>query len=248
MQAELLAQQRLRVGDQLVHLLLDDLDSVLLDEGQSTPRSPASQAAICAKTSPWVDLRDANVAQDEAHHLVVELAGADEVDRRDVERLAVGRRGLAVKASRDRPSGIRPVRRVLDEGHQLALGEHRLDGANILRVRPAEKRVVHQDDVAFREAILSQPLDDGLDRVRQRADVRREVVLAFRDEASVAVADRGAEVTALADDERVRHALEHQPHLVDDAHRRRCAALEVIGSIRSGRVTMVSLIGTPPER
>ena len=67
-------------------------------------------------------------------------------------------------------------------------------------------------------ALLADPLDDGLDRVRQRADVRREVVLALRDHAPVGVADGGAEVAALADDERVADALEHQPHLVDDAH------------------------------
>ena len=99
-QAELLAQQCLRVGDQLVHLPLDDLDSVLLDEGQHAALARVAGRDLREEVALG-DLRDANVAQDEAHHLVVELAGANEVDRRDVERLAVGRRGLAVKASRD---------------------------------------------------------------------------------------------------------------------------------------------------
>ena len=85
-------------------------------------------------------------------------------------------------------------------------------------MRPAEEGVVHDDDVALVEAVLADPLDDGLDGVRQRADVGGEVVLALGDEASVGVADRGAEVAALADDERVGDLLEHQPHLVDDAH------------------------------
>jgi hypothetical protein len=57
-----------------------------------------------------------------------------------------------------------------------------------------------------------------LDRERQRADVRRQVVLALRDHAAVGIADGGAEVAALADDERVPDALEHEAHLVDDAH------------------------------
>ena len=68
--------------------------------------------------------------------------------------------------------------------------------------------------------VLADPLDDALDRERQGADVSRQVVLALGDHAAVGVADGRAEVAALADDERVADALEHQSHLVDDTHER----------------------------
>ena len=66
--------------------------------------------------------------------------------------------------------------------------------------------------------LLADPRDQALHRVRQRPDVGRQVLLPLGDHPPVAVADGGAEVTALADDERVADALEHQAHLVDDAH------------------------------
>ena len=58
----------------------------------------------------------------------------------------------------------------------------------------------------------------ALHGVGERPDVGGEVILAFGDHAPIGGADGGAEVAALADDEGVGHSLEHQAHLVDDAH------------------------------
>ena len=84
---ELLAQQRLRVARQLGHLR-EMISSPYLSISACRRVSPVRQAAICANSHPG-SVRHAGVAQDEAQHLVVELALADEVDGRDVERLAV---------------------------------------------------------------------------------------------------------------------------------------------------------------
>ena len=72
-----------------------------------------------ARTRRPASSRDAHVAQDEAQDLVVEFALAYEEDRRDVERLTVGRRRLGVEAARHGAAGVRPVRRVLNERHEL---------------------------------------------------------------------------------------------------------------------------------
>jgi hypothetical protein len=87
-------------------------------------------------------------------------------------------------------------------------------------VGSAEEGVVHDEDVALVDRLLSDPRDERLDRVGKRADVRGEILLPLGHHAPVAVADGGAEVTPLADDERMADALEHQAHLVDDAHER----------------------------
>ena len=104
-------------------------------------------------------VRYADVPQDEAQHLVVELALADEMDRRDVERLAVRRGRLGVEAPGDGPAGVRPVRRVLDERDELAVAEHRHDRAHVLAVRAADEGVVHDEDVALVDPLLADPRD-----------------------------------------------------------------------------------------
>ena len=123
-----------------------------------------------------------------------------------------------MKAPGDRPTGVRPVSGVLDEREQLAVAEDRHDRARVLGSRAADEGVVHDEDVALVVGLLADPRDHALHGVRQGPHVRREVFLPFRHHSSVGVADGGAEVAALAHDERVAHPLEHQAHLVDDAH------------------------------
>ena len=214
---ELLAQQGLGVAHQLLHLGEEQFGAVLVDHRleASLPRPAGGDlgehVALCR-------LRHADVPQDEAQHLVVELPLPDEVDGRDVERLAVGRGRLGVEAPGDRPAGVRPVSGVLDEREQLAVAEDRHDRAHVLAVRSADEGVVHDEDVALVDRLLADPRDHALDGVRKCPHVRREVFLPFRHHSSVGVADGGAEVASLAHDEGVAYALEHQAHLVDDAH------------------------------
>ena len=215
--AELLTQQRLRVADQLLHLRLDQVDPVLVDDCLQARLTRPARGDLSEDVALG-RLGDAHVAEDEAQDLVVQLTFANEVDRRNVERLAVGRRGLCMEAPWHGPAGVRPVRGVLDEGQEIAVAEDRHDRPHVLAVSAPDEGVVHDEDVALVDPLLADPRDQALHRVRERSDVGRQVLLPLGDHASVAVADSRAEVTSLADDKRVADALEHQTHLVDDAH------------------------------
>ena len=96
--------------------------------------------------------------------------------------------------------------------------EDRDHDRDVGRVGGAAVRVVVEDDVALVDVVAEDP-DHVLDDLRHRAhEHRRRVRLGQL--VALRVEDAGAEVLGLADDRRVRHAVEDAGHLLGDRRER----------------------------
>ena len=109
---------------------------------------------------------------------------------------------------------VEQMRRGTGEADQLAVVEDGHDDRDVGRVGRTEVRIVVQDDVA-RVDVVAQQRDHALDDLRHGAHEHRRGVR-LGDVVALRVKQARAEVLGLADDRRVRHAVEHTRHLLGD--------------------------------
>ena len=206
---------RLALGavEDLVHRLHDRLAAIVLDQREQTALAHARRADHRPQIAHEV-VRVAHVGRDHLQHVVAQLAGVVELERRDPQPLLpdLGRARVvgAVRGAAD----VRLMGAVdRPEGH-LPVHEDRHEGGEVRQVVVAVVRIVQEEDVA-RPHARAEEVTHGLHRPRDGAHVDRHV-LGLGDEPRLAVADRGGEVTAGVEDLRVRRAQHRLAHLLDD--------------------------------
>ena len=118
------------------------------------------------------------------------------------------------REAREGATDIEQVGRGTREADQLALMEDGHHNCDVGRVGRAEVRIVVENDVAGVDVVAEQR-DDALDDLRHRAHKHRSRV-GLGDVVALSVKQSGTEILGLANDRRVRHAVEDAGHLLRD--------------------------------
>ena len=164
------------------------------------------------------DFRRAGVGADQRLHVAVDLAAAQDLERRDQQALLKEVGGIAAVGARDLAAEVGLVRDVADEADDPLAHEHRRDDGDVGRVVLAGLvGMVDDEGVARLDRIAKAPADFVHLR-RQRPDMQR-LRNALRHHAALAVEDREGEILALLDDGGIARAQHVERELAGDLER-----------------------------
>jgi hypothetical protein len=211
---EHLAPERLGgVGEECVEARLDGVAPVAGEQLLDAAGAHAGGSALGVDVAGQA-VRHARVAGDDPQHRLVRHAGVVELDRRHHQPLLVGRRGVARHRAGHHPADVVVMAEGLDEGHHLALVEHRDGDAQVRQVPDAALRQV---DVVV-EVDVARPHRREREIAHHRMHERR--VRAPGELAQPPVVDPGPEVVLVADHRRARGAPDRLLHLGLDRRQR----------------------------
>ena len=160
---------------------------------------------------------DADVREDDREDLRVEPARFEELYRRQPQALLLDLGRVRGEAAGDDAADVGPVTGIGEPAPELPAIEERLDELDVHQVRPAEIRIVQDEDVAVieRDSLLAYPIDHRLRRELHRAHEHRQTELTLCDQlARIAVIDAVGAVERLRDHRAERRAHEREIHLV----------------------------------
>ncbi len=197
--------------DDPIHGVGDRVPAVAVTEAPDPLDPAAAGRQLCGEVAPH-ELGNTDVGLDEAHQLVVGLAGADQPLMREADPLLVHVSRVGCPPAGALPADIGPV-----SGHDRERDQHVFveDGRVHRRVRdvcPGQVRVVHDQYVSLTEPGEAVDLDAGSDGVRERADEPGDPGC-LRPEASVGADDAEPEVLDLVQEGVVCRSDERAIHL-----------------------------------
>ena len=185
-----------------------------------SPRSPARQAATCARRSPSTCTGWRVFFSMMRNSVVFSSPGVVELEQGHPQPLLVDLGRVHGDAAGRDPADVGVMRHRRRPALELAVDEDRLDHVDVGQVLAAEAvRVVGDEDVA-RLRRLAELLEHVAHRRRERPELDGERQ-PLRDHLAVAVAERGRVVHRVAHDGRVGAPHHHQRHLVGDRARAR---------------------------
>jgi hypothetical protein len=187
--------------------------AVVGDEREQPPLAHAGRADHGAQVAHEV-VRVADIGGDHAQHVVAQLAGVVELERRDPEPLLPDLSRARVVGAVGRAADVALMGTVDRPERDVAADEHRHERCQVRQVIVSVVGVIQEIDVAGLHSSL-EGIAHRLDRPRDRADVNGHV-LGLRDQTRSRVAERGGEVPARVEDLRVRRAEHRLAHLLHD--------------------------------
>src|SRR5204863_4988988 len=119
--------------------------------------------------------------EDRRHRSVVRLPLCVAADGGYANALLIELGRLPRDTPRGHAADIAPVRAGDRKRKELPVEEYRVDGRDVVQVRAARVRIVVQEDVTWID-VVTEALEDGPDRPRDREDVHRVIRRRLGDE------------------------------------------------------------------
>src|SRR5262249_36207969 len=156
----------------------------------------------------------AQIVVDDLPQRVVALASVVDLERAQLQSLLIDLRGLDRAETLAHAADVDPMGAACGERRQFARVEARRIDHDVVEMLPAHEAVVHDNDVARREAAETIALDAVLHRDAQVREEEPQFAFVLRDHPAFAIDQAAAEVAYLVDHHVVGGLAQGPRHLV----------------------------------
>src|SRR5262249_49108819 len=201
-----------RVPDRL-NAVVDGTAPIARDELAEAAHAELATGDLRAQIAQS-SLGKAQIVVDDLPERVVALASVVDLERAQLQSFLIDLRGLDRAEPLAHAADVDPMGAAGGERHHLACVEAGRVDHDIVEMLPAHETVVHDDDVAWREAAEAIALDAVLHRDAEVGEEDRQAALVLRDHSAFAIDQTAAEVAHLVDHHVVGGLAQCARHLV----------------------------------